>query len=161
MRQVVTKSCRYEPVFTDMILAWAQHNNIHLKAARVRAPRDKAHVENEVKITNSRIYAPLRDKVYHTIDELNSAILRLLKRHHKQPFQKREQNRIDLFTSAEQLLLQSLPPQHYVMKYATESKVQRNYHVILGEDRHFYSVPYSLIGKKLRIVWRYSRIICV
>jgi transposase len=63
MRQVVTKSCRYEPVFTDMILAWAQHNSIHLKAARVRSPRDKPHVENEVKITYARIYAPLRDKI--------------------------------------------------------------------------------------------------
>jgi hypothetical protein len=39
------------------------------------------------------------------------------------------------------------------MKYATESKVQRNYHVILGEDRHLYSVPHTLIGKKLRIVY--------
>lgn len=153
MRQVVTKSCRYEPVFTNMILAWAQHNSIHLKTARVRSPRDKPHVENEVKITYARIYAPLRDKVYHSLDELNSAILRLLKRHHKQPFQKREQNRLDVFTTTEQLLLQSLPPQPYAMKYATESKVQRNYHVILGEDRHFYSVPYTLIGKKLRIVY--------
>jgi transposase len=59
MRQVVTKSCRYEPVFTDMILTWARHNNIQLKDARVRASRNKPHVENEVKITYSRIYAPL------------------------------------------------------------------------------------------------------
>ncbi|WP_207515241.1 IS21 family transposase [Longitalea luteola] len=160
MRQVVTKSCRYEPVFTDMILAWAQHNNIDLKTDRVRAPRDKAHVENEVKITYSRIYSPLRDKVCHTIHELNSTILRLLKRHHKQPFLKREQNRIDLFTSSEQLLLQSLPSQPYVMKYPTESKVQRNYHVILGEDRHFYSVPYTLIGKKLHIVYDTDTVAC-
>lgn len=106
--------------------------------AKVRSPRDKPHVENEVKITYARIYAPLRDKVYHSLDELNSTILKLLKRHNKQPFQKREQNRLDLFISTEQLLLQSLPPQPYVMKYATESKVQRNYHVILSEDRHCY-----------------------
>lgn len=164
MRQVVTKSCRYEPVFTDMILAWAQHNSIHLKAARVRSPRDKPHVENEVKITYARIYAPLRDKVYHSIDELNSTILGLLKRHHKQPFQKREQSRIELFPSAELLLLQSLPSTPYVMKYATESKVQRNYHVILGEDKHFYSVPYTSFVKNcasfmIPITWRYSRII--
>ncbi len=38
MRQMVTRSCRYEPLFTDLVLAWAQHNNIHLKAARVRSP---------------------------------------------------------------------------------------------------------------------------
>jgi transposase len=49
MKQVVTRSCRYEPVFTDMMNAWALHNNIRLVAARVRKPRDKAHVENEVK----------------------------------------------------------------------------------------------------------------
>jgi hypothetical protein len=153
MKQYVTKSCRYEPLFTDMILAWSQHNNIHLKATRVREPRDKPHVENEVKVTYSRIYAPMRDKVYHSLDELNAAIRRLLKRHHKQPFQKKEHNRFDMFTSAEQPLLQSLPIQPYVMKHATKSKVQRNYHVIVGEDRHYYSVPYTLIGKTLRIVY--------
>lgn len=62
MKQMVTKSCKYEPVFKQMIPAWSQHNNIHLKAARVRSSRDKAHVENEVKITYSRIYAPMRNK---------------------------------------------------------------------------------------------------
>lgn len=35
----------------------------------------------------------------------------------------------------------------------TQSKVQRNYHVILGEDRHQYSVPYTLIGKRLKIIY--------
>jgi len=153
MKQMVTKSCKYEPVFTQMILAWSQHNNIHLKAARVRSPRDKAHVENEVKITYSRIYAPMRNKVYHSVDELNKAIIRHLKRHHKQPFQKKEHNRIDLFTANEQPLLQSLPSQFYVMKYTTESKVRRDYHVVIGEDWHFYSVPYIHVGKRLRIVY--------
>lgn len=98
MKQMVTKSCKYEPVFTQMILAWSQHNNIHLKAARVREPRDKAHVENEVKITYARIYGPMRNKVYHSVQELNKAILRHLKNHHKQPFQKKEHNRFDLFS---------------------------------------------------------------
>lgn len=28
-----------------------------------------------------------------------------------------------------------------------------NYHVILGEDWHFYSVPYRLIGKEVRLVY--------
>jgi transposase len=153
MRQMVTKSCRYEPVFTDLILAWAQHNNIHLKAARVRSPRDKPHVENEVRITYSRIYAPMRNKVYHSVEELNKAILRHLKQHHKQPFQKKEHNRIDLFTASEQPLLQSLPSQPYVMKHTTTSKVQRNYHVFIGEDKHFYSVPFTHVGKTLNIVY--------
>jgi hypothetical protein len=39
------------------------------------------------------------------------------------------------------------------MKFETQAKVQRNYHVILGQDRHQYSVPYSYVGKTLRIIY--------
>jgi transposase len=153
MRQIVTKSCRYDPVFTDMMSAWALHNNIHLTAARVRKPRDKAHVENEVKIAYSRIYAPLRDKVFHSVDEVNKAVLQQLKRHHKRPFQKKDFTRLDLFIQSEQPLLHPLPVEPYIMKYETQAKVQRNYHVVIGRDRHFYSVPYNYVGKTLRIVY--------
>jgi hypothetical protein len=119
-----------------MISAWALHNNIHLVAARVRKPRDKAHVENEVKIAYSRIYAPLRDKVFHSVEELNKAIVQQLHRHHKRPFQKKDFGRLELFTQSEQTVLQPLPPDPYSMKFETQAKVQRNYHVILGQDRH-------------------------
>ena len=30
---------------------------------------------------------------------------------------------------------------------------KRNYHVIVGEDNHQYSVPYRLIGKRLKITY--------
>lgn len=153
MRQVVTKSCKYEPQFTDMISNWANHNNIYLQAARVRKPRDKAHVENEVKITYSRIYAPLRDKNFHTLEELNEAIIEQLKKHHKKQLSKKEFSRKQLFEQREQEALQPLPAELYVMKYETKSKVQRNYHVLLGQDRHYYSVPYNLVGKTMRIVY--------
>ncbi len=50
MKQMVSRSCRYEPVFTDMIQQWALHNNISLLAARVGKPKDKAMVEGAVKL---------------------------------------------------------------------------------------------------------------
>lgn len=153
MRQAVTRSCKYEPQFTDMINYWALHNNIYLQAARVRKPRDKAHVENEVKITYTRIYAPLRDKDFYTIEELNEAIIEQLKKHHKKPLQKKEFSRKQLFEQSEQEHLQPLPAERYEMKYETNAKVQRNYHVFLGQDRHFYSVPFSYVGKTMRIVY--------
>jgi transposase len=64
MKQWVTKSCRYEPVFTDMLEQWANHNNIALLAARPYKPKDKASVENNVKITYRRIYAGLRNDTF-------------------------------------------------------------------------------------------------
>ena len=41
MKQAVSKSSRYEPVFADTMQQWALHNNITLLAARVRKPKDK------------------------------------------------------------------------------------------------------------------------
>jgi transposase len=64
MKTAVIKNCRYEPVFTDNMVQWSLHNNTGLLAARVRKPKDKASVENEVKLVYQRIYAPLRDTVF-------------------------------------------------------------------------------------------------
>ena len=88
MKTAVSKSCRYEPLFTDTLLGWALHNNTSLLAARVRKPKDKASVENEVKLVYQRIYAPLRDKTFFSLSELNAHIVEQLKDHHQRPLSK-------------------------------------------------------------------------
>jgi hypothetical protein len=153
MKQVVIKSCRYEPRFTDMITQWALHNNIELVTARVRKPQDKAPVENEVKLAYQRIYAPLRDKQFCSLDELNAAILEQLALHHQLPFQKEPGTRLSAFTENEQPYLQPLPVLPYVLKHRTQAKVTTDYHVFLGEDKHHYSVPFALIEKAVNIIY--------
>ena len=86
MKTAVSKSCRYKPVFTDTLIQWALHNNTSLLAARVRKPKDKAPVENEVKLVYQRIYAPLRNKTFFSINELNAHIIEQLKVHHQRCF---------------------------------------------------------------------------
>ena len=49
--------------------------------------------------------------------------------------------------------MKPLPDQPYEIRHTTLAKVQKNYHVILGEDRHQYSVPYTLIGKQLKLIY--------
>jgi hypothetical protein len=39
------------------------------------------------------------------------------------------------------------------MHHSVEAKVQKNYHIILGEDWHQYSVPFSYIGKKVQAIY--------
>ena len=78
LKTVVSKSNRYEPVFTDTIMQWAHHHNTGLLAARIRKPKDKASVENEVKLVYQRIYAPLRDKVFFSLSELCTFITGLV-----------------------------------------------------------------------------------
>ncbi len=33
------------------------------------------------------------------------------------------------------------------------SHSQRNYHIQLGEDRRYYSVPYAFAGKKVKVLY--------
>lgn len=61
------------------------HNNTSLLAARVRKPKDKASVENEVKLVYQRIYAPWRDKTFFSLTELNAHIVEQLKDHYQRP----------------------------------------------------------------------------
>lgn len=153
MKQIVQKSCRYEPVFTEMIQQWSLHNSLTLLAARVRKPKDKAPVESEVKLVYQRIYAPLRNNTFFSLSELNEAVLLQLSTHHQRPFQKKEDNRYIRFTELERPHLQALPGDAYLMRHSASYKVQKNYHIILGEDWHQYSVPFTYIGKQVDVTY--------
>jgi transposase len=153
MKQVVSKPCRYEPVFTEALQQWSNFYNISLLATRVAKPRDKGAVENEVKITYRRIYAPLRNETFYSLAELNTAIARQLTEHNLKLFQKKDYNRLQLFEAQEKSLLQSLPADNFVLKHRVSAKVQKNYHITLGEDWHHYSVPYNYIGKNVTAVY--------
>ena len=153
MRQVVQKSNRYEPTFTELIQQWALHNNIALVATRPGKPKDKAPVEGHVKIAYQRIYAPLRDQVFFSIQELNEGIRRQLELHNNKNFQSKSYSRFWQFSQQEQHLLQTLPDQPFMIRHSTSAKVQKNYHVTLGEDWHHYSVPFHHIGKQVTIIY--------
>lgn len=153
MKTAVSKSNRYEPVFTDTLIQWSLHNNTSLLAARVRKPKDKASVENEVKLVYQRIYAPLRHKIFFSLEELNVHIVEQLKEHHQRSFQKKDYSRYECFIKNEKILLQPLPPEKYIIKHIAKAKVQKNYHITLGENWHHYSVPFSFIGKTVNAIY--------
>jgi transposase len=153
MKQIVTRPSRYEPVFTEAFMQWAQHYNIAITTARVARPKDKAPVENEVKIAYRRIYAPLRDRVFFSLNELNEAIKEQLNKHNHQLYQNKSYSRYDKFITEEKNLLQPLPAFPFVIKHRVQAKVQKNYHITLGEDWHHYSVPYHHIGKTVTAVY--------
>jgi hypothetical protein len=158
MRQWVSKSCKYEPTFPVMLESWANHNNIALLATRPYKPKDKPTVENQVKIFYRRIFATLRQETFRSLAELNKAIKAKLDSHHQINFQKKTFSRQELFDTQEKELLQPLPESVYSIKHYTKAKVQKHYHVVIGEDWHLYSVPYRFIGKEVRIVYCTSQV---
>lgn len=153
MKQWVSRTSRYEPTFPDMLQAWALHNRIGILAARPASPKDKPSVEGAVLIAYRRIYALLRNETFHSLSHLNQAIRAKLDLHHRQNFQKKSYSRKELFTAEEQPLLHPLPESPYQLRHYTKAKVQKNYHVVLGEDWHFYSVPHTYLGKDVNLVY--------
>lgn len=153
MRTAVQRSNRYEPVFTEAMEYFAAHYGTTAITARVGKPRDKGSVEKAVDLAYKHIYAPLRNHTFHSLEELNVAIRKQLDLFNNRPFKNKPGSRKELFEQHEKPLLKMLPPSIYEIKHTTDSKVQRNYHIIVGEDRHQYSVPYTLIGKRLKIIY--------
>ena len=153
LKSYVAKASRYEPSFNELCVQLAAHYQCDLEATRVAKPRDKASVENMASTVYKRIYAPLRDEIFHSLDELNNAICIALHKHNEQPFQKRPGCRRSCFEAEEKQFLSTLPNQHFEVKKSTSAKVQRNYHIYLGEEKNYYSVPYQHVGKQADVTY--------
>jgi len=153
MRQWVSRTCKYEPTFPDLLQQWALHNRIGLLATRPFSPKDKPSAENNVLITYRRVYALLRNHTFYSLEQLNRGIMEKLDLHHQQNFQKKSYSRAELFRAEEQPGLHALPESAYQLRHYAKAKVQKNYHVVLGEDWHFYSVPYAYVGKQVNLVY--------
>ena len=153
LKAYVTRADRYEPQFNDLCVQLAAHYGIHLQATRAGRPKDKASVENMVSTVYTRIYAPLRNEIYHSEVDLNTAIVQQLHHHNTLGYQKKEGSRQSVFQQYELPEMRDLPSELFEIKKTTTAKAQRNYHVYLGEEKNYYSLPYRYVGKKTKIVY--------
>jgi len=158
MKQYVNKADKYEPTFSELIDQFALHYDVSLTATRVRKPRDKASVERHVGIVYSRIYAYLEQEQYYSFDALNVALRKYLDELNDAPMQGKKQSRRDIFMQHEVPVLRPLPAEIFEIKHQASAKVKYDYHVILGEDWHNYSVPYLYIGKQVKLVYDSSHV---
>jgi transposase len=153
MKQYVDKNSRYEYKFQELADQWAVHYNTNLLATRPRKPKDKPSVEGGVYLSYLRIYAKIRNEEFHSLEELNKSIRDKLATYNQTSFQKLPGCRSDQFLQIERPLLKPLPQDPFTIKHITAGKVQMNYHVILGEDKHQYSVPHRYIGQSTKIIY--------
>jgi hypothetical protein len=101
------------------------------------------------------------------LQELNAAILVALEDHNNTLLTGRNYTRRQQFEEIERAALQPLPPLRYELKKLHYGTVGKNGHVGLSPDKHYYSVPYMHIGKKVKLLysrntveiyWNYLRI---
>lgn len=153
LKSAVTKACNYEPLLNETYDDLARHYNTVILPTRPRKPKDKPLVENAVRLVYQRIFAPLRNQTFFSLQELNEAIWVELEKLNNAPFQRREISRRELFNEIEKNELQPLPVERYEIKHYQVSKVEFNHHIYLKEDKHYYSIPYQYTGKKIKTVY--------
>ena len=158
LKSAVTRACKYEPSINESFQSLANHYNTVVLPARPYKPRDKAIVENTVKVVYSHIFAPLRDRVFHSLHALNQAIGQELEKLNAKTFRTQGQSRTALFKAEEKQTLLPLPAKGFELKSYKEVTVMKNSHVSLGADKHYYSVPHRFIGKKVKLAYSQSQV---
>ena len=153
LKSAVIKPHKYEPKINETFEDFAKHYGCVVLPARVRRPKDKAYVEGMVKIVYTRIYAQLRDKTFSSLVELNMAIHAALEELNNAKLTNRNYSRREQFLEIEKDTLIPLPPLKYEFKDKAQATVNKDGHVCLKPDTHYYSVPYQHIGKQVTIIY--------
>lgn len=158
LKSAVSKSSKYEPTLNETFADFAEHYGTSILPARAYRPRDKALVENAVRIIYTRIYVKVKRQQYLTLQDLNLAILTALEEHNNAPLRGRNYSRRQQFDEVERNTLMPLPELRYELKKHQYATVAKNGHVGLSADKHYYSVPYRFIGKKVKLLYSRSSV---
>jgi transposase len=144
----VKHPCRYEPDLNATYREMAEHYGLAVVPARPYKPRDRAKVEAGVQVAQRWIVAALRHHKFFHLAELNAAITALREKLNQRPFRKRpETSRAELFTQLDRPALRPLRTERYILAHWKTVRANIDYHVEI--ERHYYSVPYQLVGQEL------------
>ncbi|MCX6234988.1 MAG: hypothetical protein NT175_09760 [Bacteroidetes bacterium] len=154
----VIKSDKYEPTLNESFRDFVEHYGMVALPAGPYKPRHKALVEGAVKIIYQVIYTVIRETDFTSLETLNNAIWELLAIHNNNLLKGRPYSRRQMFEEIERSTLQPLSVYRYELKNKRIATVSKNNYVCLGEDKHYYSVPYHYIGKKVSILYSQSKV---
>ena len=146
-KALVTQACHAQPQLTSLYRDFAAHYGATVVPARVRKPKDKASVEGGVRIVTMRM-ASARDRVFDSLEAVNTWLANELVDLNSAPFQKRVGSRNSVLAE-EKLHLQPLPQADFCAPRYLLRKVARDYHVEV--DRKYYSVPFQHVGKQVEV----------
>jgi transposase len=151
LKSAVTKASKYEAQLNDNFAAFAEHYHTFGFPTRTYKPKDKALVEGAVKIIYTTIFSKIDQKIYHHLDDMNIDILQHLQVHNSSLLTGQSYSRMQQFEELEKQTLQSLNPYPFELMSVQLSTVNKYGHVLLSVDKRYYSVPFKLIGKRLKI----------
>lgn len=151
LKAAVTKAGRHEFVLNEEFERFAEHYGVTVFPARVRKPKDKALVENAVKLTYKDIYTTIESLHCPDLKSLNAAIRSALELHNNGTLPGRNYSGRTYFEDIKRDASGPLNPIRYQVKKQVSATVGKDGYIRLRDDVPSYSVPYTYIGKKLTI----------
>jgi transposase len=158
LKSAVFKSSKYEPTLNEMFHDFCNHYSMTALPAAPYKPTHKALVEGMVKIIYQCIYINIKAEEHFSLDSLNKSIRNHLDELNNRLFSNRPYSRRMLFEEVEKQEMQPLPAYRYEARKKHIATVMKNNHVYLSEDKHYYSVPYRYIGKKVVLLYNAQQV---
>ena len=149
LKSGVTRACYYDPEVNASYAELARHYGTVILPTRAVHPRDKAAVEAGVLQVERWVLAPLRNRTFYSLAELNRAIRDKVAELNAKAFRGEPTSRAELFEELERPALKPLPAKRYELSEWKKVTVNIDYHVEF--DRRYYSVPYTLVRQKLEV----------
>lgn len=149
LKSGVQAAHRYEPDLNPSYADLAAHYGVAVIPARAAKPRDKAKVETGVLVVERWILARLRHRPLFSLAELNQAIAESLAALNQRAFKKLPGSRQPWFETLEKPALRPLPADPYVLAHWKKARVNIDYHIEV--ERHYYSVPYTLVRQEVDV----------
>lgn len=151
---VVSVSWREGHIINPSYLAFADHYDLLVLPTGPRKPKEKAAVENTVRLMQRWVLAVLRNRTFYSLAELNAEIRRLVEEFNNRPMKgadKRSRNQ--LFEEIDLPVMRPLPLERYVYAdWKINVKVAKDYHISF--EGNWYSVPFQLIDERVEICAR-------
>jgi transposase len=149
LKSGVKTPCRYEPQKNPAYADLASHYGVVVLPARSYKPKDKPKVESGVLQVQRWVLAPLRDRVFFSLEELQSAMDAELETLNNKQLSDLPLSRRELFDAEESPKLKALPDSRFVFAEWRKAKIGPDYHVRF--ESHAYSVPHRFCGKSVDI----------
>jgi transposase len=145
----VQKPNYYEPDINPAYQELAEHYQFAVLPARVKKPKDKGKIENGVQNVERWVIAPLRNRTFFSLAEVNQAIREQLDRLNNKVMLAVGKTRRQEFEDIDQPNLRPIPEKPYEYAARKTARVNIDYHVEF--EKHLYSVPHYLIHQEVDI----------
>ena len=153
LKSAVTKSSKYEPILNKTFKEFALHYGTVINPTRSYSAQDKALVEGAVKLVYQRVFYPMSQMQFFSLEQINEQISILLEQYNERLMSQSGVSRKQQFSSIEKQYLSVLPSEDYQLRYYKTAKVQKMGYVYLHQDKNYYSVPYRFIGKQVEVCY--------